>query len=77
MRGWHLERRISPKSREDRVGRCRDGVERRITKLDSDLIGPSSPTKSLFRRWTLRDIDLEGGYRARTQCVKIHQKTKN
>ena len=39
MSGWHLERRISPKSSEDSVGRCRDGVERRITKLDSDLIG--------------------------------------
>ena len=39
MNGWHLERRISPKSRDDSVGRCRDGVERRITKLDSDLIG--------------------------------------
>ena len=42
MSGWHLERRISPKSSEDSVGRCRDGVERRITKLDSDLIGPLS-----------------------------------
>ena len=39
MSGCHLERRISPKSRDDSVGRCTDGVERRITKLGSDLIG--------------------------------------
>ena len=48
MSGWHLERRISPKSSEDSVGRCRDGVERRITKLDSDLIGPLLSNKVTF-----------------------------
>ena len=42
MSGCHLERRISRKSRDDSVGRCTDGVERRITKLGSDLIGPLS-----------------------------------